>query len=191
MKLKIVFLSFLFTYSISSIAQDKESLKIEALKAYKASVSMDYDAIFETTYPKVFEIIPKESMKKMFEQMMENEDFSIKLIEVEPQFSFGEIKKVGDKSFCLIDHNSVMNMQFKKPVEEDSQTMIGLFKSSMDTKNVTFDKANNLFRIELRSTLIGVSDATTNNKWKFLNKDKENKLFNMIFDEKTQTALGL
>lgn len=190
MKLKIVLLSFLFVYSISTLAQDKESLKKEALKAYKAGASMNYDMIFETTYPKVFEIIPKESMKKMFEQMMENEDFSIKLIEVDPKFTFGEIKKVGDKSFCLIDHNSVMNMQFKKPME-DAETMIGIFKTSMDAKNVTFDKATNSFRIELRSTLIGVADSTTNNKWKFLNKDKENKLFLMTFDEKTQTALGL
>lgn len=190
MKLKIAFLSFLFAYSIASIAQDKESLKTEALKAYKAGASMNYEMIFETTYPKVFEIIPKESMKTMFEQMMENEDFSIKLIEVDPQFSFGELKKVGDKTFCLIDHNNVMNMRFKKPME-DAETMIGIFKTSMDAKNVTFDKANNSFKIELRSTLIGVADPTTNNKWKFLNKDKENQLFNMIFDENIKTALGL
>lgn len=190
MKLKIVFLSFLFVCTISSLAQDKESLKSEAMKAYKAKAAMDYDAIFETTYPKVFEIIPKESMKKMFEQMMDNKDFSINIVEVDPQFTFGELKKVGDKTFCLIDHNEVMTMRFKTPME-DAETMIGIFKSSMDTKKVTFDEANNSFRIELRSTFIGVADATTNNKWKFLNKDKENKLFNMIFDEKTQTALGL
>ena len=30
---------------------------------------MNFDAIFETTYPKVFDIIPQEQMKKMFGQL--------------------------------------------------------------------------------------------------------------------------
>ena len=184
-----LFVTFLLC-TLSVLSQDIKSLKVEALKAYKASVSMNYDAIFETTYPKVFDIFPKESMKQMLEQMMENEQFSIKLIEVEPDFSFGELKKVENKTFCIVDHNNVMTMEFKTPME-DSEAMIDIFKKSMDAKSVTFDKEKNLFRIELRSTLIAVADELTNNNWKFLNKDKENKLFNMVFDEKTQTALGL
>ena len=35
--------------------------------------------------------------------MMENEQFSIKL-KVEPNFSFGEIKKIEGKTFCFVDH---------------------------------------------------------------------------------------
>lgn len=190
MKSKIAFFIILLLCSFSTLAQDMQSLKIEAMKAYKASVSMNYDMIFDTTYPKVFEIIPKESMKMMFEQMMENEDFSMKLIEVDPNFTFGEIKKIGNKTFCLVDHNNVMTMKFKKPME-DAEAMLAIFKKSMETEKVTFDKAGNSFRIELRSTLIGVADESTGKKWKFLNKDKENKLFNMIFDDQTKTAIGL
>ena len=36
----------------------------------------------------------------------------------------------------------------------------------------------------MRSTLIAVADELTKNQSKFLNKDKDNKLFSMIFDEK-------
>jgi hypothetical protein len=43
----------------------------------------------------------------------------------------------------------------------------------------------------MRSTLIAVADDLTKNKWKFLNKDKENKMFSMIFNEKIVKALGL
>jgi hypothetical protein len=39
--------------------------------------------------------------------------------------------------------------------------------------------------------LIAVADDLTKNKWKFLNKDKENKMFSMIFNEKIVKALGL
>lgn len=190
MKSKITFLSLFFICTLSVIAQNKESLKTEALKFYKASTSMDYDAIFATTYPKVFDIIPQESMKEMFKQMMDNEQFSIQLVDVDPNFTFGEIKKIGIQTFCLIEHNSVMLMRFKTPME-DAEAMTEIFKKSMDANKVTFDKNTNEFKIELRSTIIGVSDELTQNKWKFLNKDKENQLFNMIFDENVKTALGL
>lgn len=190
MKSKILLFAFIFFQTFLVTAQDMTSLKTEALKSYKASVNMNFDDIFETTYPKVFEIIPQDQMKTMFGQMMENEQFSIKLVEVEPDFSFGEIKKIEDKSFCFVDYNNVMIMKFKAPME-DADSMVGIFKSSMEADKVTYDKASNSFRIEMRSTLIAVADDATNNKWKFLNKDKENKMFSMIFNEKIVKALGL
>lgn len=190
MKSKFLFVVLFLFQTIAVLAQDMASLKTEALKSYKASVNMNFDDIFATTYPKVFDIIPQDQMKKMFGQMMENEQFSIKLIEVEPGFSFGEIKKIEGKTFCLIGHNNVMTMKFNEPME-DAESMTDIFKSSMNAEKVTYDKATNTFRIEMRSTLIAVADELTKNQWKFLNKDKDNKLFSMIFDEKIVKALAL
>ena len=94
MKKSILLVAFLISTTFSAIAQDMTTLKVDAKKAYISSANMNYDAIFETTYPKVFDIIPKEQMKEMFEQMMSNEQFTIKLVQVEPNFEFGEIKKI-------------------------------------------------------------------------------------------------
>ena len=190
MKIKILFFVFFLFQTIAVLAQDMASLKTEALKSYKAGVNMNFDDIFATTYPKVFDIIPQEQMKMMFGQMMENEQFSIKLVEVEPNFSFGEIKKIDGKTFCFVDHNNVMLMKFKEPMA-DGESMVEIFKSSMNAEKVTYDKASNSFRIETRSTLIAVADDLTKNQWKFLNKDKENKMFSMLFDAKIVKALGL
>ena len=190
MKTKILFFAFFLFQTIAVLAQDMASLKTEALKSYKASVNMNFDDIFATTYPKVFDIIPQDQMKKMFGQMMENEQFSIKLVEVEPNFSFGEIKKIEGKSFCMVTYNNVMTMKFKQPMD-DAESMVDIFRSSMEADKVTYDKLTNTFRIEMRSTLIAVADDLTKNQWKFLNKDKENKMFSMLFDEKIVKALGL
>ncbi|WP_430400315.1 hypothetical protein [Flavobacterium sp.] len=190
MKKSIFLVAFLISTTFSAIAQDMATLKVEAKKAYISSANMNYDAIFETTYPKVFDIVPKEQMKLMFEQMMSNEQFTIKLVQVEPNFKFGEIKKIGKQSFCLIDHDNVMEMSFKEPME-DPEMMTGIFKSSMEAEEVTYDKEKKAFRIKMRSTLIAVADELTSNKWKFLNKDKENKLFTMIFNETVKSELGL
>lgn len=190
MKTKILFFAFFLFQTITILAQDMASLKTEALKSYKASVNMNFDDIFATTYPKVFDIIPQDQMKKMFGQMMENEQFSIKLVEVEPNFSFGEIKKIEGISFCMVTYNNVMTMKFKQPMD-DAESMVDIFRSSMEADKVTYDKLTNTFRIEMRSTLIAVADDLTKNQWKFLNKDKDNKLFSMIFDEKIVKALAL
>lgn len=189
MKTKITVL-LLVLASWTTFAQDMASLKTEATKAYKASANLNFEAIFETTYPKVFEIVPQEAMKQMFSEMMENDQFIIKMIEVAPEFKFGEIKKVEDKTFCLVDHNNEMEMTFKQPIE-DPEMMKNLFKTNMDAKEVTYNKEKNAFHIQLRSTLIAVADSSTNNKWKFLNKDKSNQMFTMIFDENVKKALGL
>ncbi len=190
MKTKILFIALFLVQSFTIFAQDIASLKTEALRSYKASVNMDYDNVFETTYPKVFDIIPKEQMKQMLGQMMENDQFAIKLVEVEPNFTFGEIKKIEGKSFCLVNHNNVMTMHFKAPME-NGESMADIFKTSMEAEKVTFNKETNTFSIEMRSTLIAVADETTANQWKFLNKDKENQLFNMIFNENIKKELGL
>lgn len=190
MKTRILIVALFLFQSLTLLAQDIASLKVEALKSYKASVTMNFDAIFETTYPKVFDIIPQEQMKEMFGQMMDNEQFSIKLVEVEPNFSFGEIKKIEGKSFCLVDYNNVMTMKFKEPME-DPESMVDIFKSSMAADKVTYDKLTGTFRIELRATLIAVADELTKNKWKFLNKDKSNQLFSMIFNDNIKKGLGL
>jgi hypothetical protein len=190
MKKSILLITFLISTTFSTVAQDMTTLKVEAKKAYESSANMNYDAIFETTYPKVFDIIPKDQMKAMFEQMMTNEQFTIKLVQVEPNLSFGKIKKIGKQTFCLVDHDNVMEMTFNEPME-DPEMMTDVFKSSMDAMEVTYDKLKNTFKIKMRSTLIAVADDLTSNKWKFLNKDKENKLFTMIFDEKVKTELGL
>ena len=189
MKTKILILALFLFQSVTLLAQDVASLKIGALKSYKAAVNMDFDGIFDTTYPKVFEIIPKDQMKEMFAQMMENEQFSLKLVEVDPDFEFAKIKKIENKTFCVINHNNVMIMTFKAPVVEVEE-MMESFKNIMGADVITFDKTTNSFRLESRATLIAVADDLTKGTWKFLNKDKDNMIFSMIFNEKIQKELG-
>lgn len=59
MKHKIIITALFVLTSLTTFAQDLATLKTEALKAYKAASNMNYDQIFETTYPKVFDIVQK------------------------------------------------------------------------------------------------------------------------------------
>lgn len=190
MKSKIIFCALFTLQVITGFAQDMTNLKSEALKSYKAAVAMDFNTIFETTYPKFFDIISKDQMKEMVPGMLDNEQFTIKYVEVDPKFNFGKIKKLEDKTFCVIEHKNVFIMTFKSPVE-DVKEMSDTFKKIMNADVMTFDKKTNSFRVESKATLIGIADEVTDNKWKFITKDQNNELFPMIFNEKIQKELGL
>ena len=189
MKSKILFIAIIVLQTITAFSQDMATLKTEALKSYKASVTMNFDDIFETTYPKLFDVIPKDQMKEMFSQMMENEQFTLKLVEVEPNFSFSEIKTVENKKFCIINHRNALVMTFKSPIVEVEE-MKNSFKEIMGAETIDFDKATNSFRVESRAILLAVSDELTKGTWKFLNKDKDNVIFAMVFNDKIQKELG-
>jgi len=183
-------LVFIVSFTSNIQAQDLTSLKTEAQKTYEASANLNFDAIFEHTYPKVFDIVSKEQMKEMFDQMLANEQFTIKLIPVAPNFKFGDIKKIENKLFCVVEHDNAMTMKFNTPME-NAEDLTETFKASMKADEVTYDKSTNTFSIKMRSTMIAIADEQTKNKWKFLNNDKSGQLFNMIFNEKIKTELGL
>lgn len=192
MKLKkIAFLLLLI--SQLTVAQDLNSLKVEAQKLFDATKTMDYDKIIDGTYPKVFEMVPKQQMKQILISTFNgNDEMKISLLDIEPDFKFGEIKKIDNQTFCLIDHNFAMELTIKEKIEDDdeAQMMIDIFKEAMETEKVTFNKEKNSFTITKVSTMIAIFDDATKNTWKFLNKDKENALAKNLFSKKVLKALN-
>ena len=192
MKLKkIVFLLLLI--SQLTVAQDLNSLKIEAQKVLQATTSLDFDQILESTYPKVFEIVSKEQMKNaLVLTFYGDETMKIKLLNDTPDFKFGKIKKIDNQTFCLIDYNLSMEITLQSIIEDDDeeQVMIDIFKEAMETKKVTFNKETNTFTIIKPSTMIAIFDDATKNTWKFLNKDKENALAKNLFSKKVLKELN-
>ncbi len=192
MKLKLTLIVALLFAQVT-FAQDLASLKEGAQRIYTATTTLDYDVILESTYPKVFEIVPKAQMKELLISTFNgNEQMKIKLLNVAPNFEYGEIKKIGDQNFCLIDHNLAMELTLTEKIPEDEvELMTDLMKEAMDCDKVSFNKETNTFSINKKATMIGIADAATKNQWKFLNKDKENVLANKLFSDKVVTALGM
>ena len=193
MKLKKLALLLLLISQVT-VGQDLNSLKIEAQKVYEATAILDFDKIIDGTYPKVFEIVSKEQMKQILISTFNgNDEMKIKLLNVPPDFKFGEIKKIDTQTFCLIDHNLSMELTLQEKIEDDEEAemMLEIFKAGMETDKVTFNKETNTFTIIKISTMIGIADQATNNTWKFLNKDKENVLATKLFSKKVLKALGM
>lgn len=187
---KLFFILLLIIGMQNVVAQDLKTLKSEAQKVYKASTTLDFEVIFETTYPKIFEIASKEDLKKAFHQILDNEEFSIQLLTVNPNFEFGKLLEIEDRKFCVIKHDNFMRLKFKNKVEEP-EFLIEIFKTSMNADEVFYNKELDAFDIKMRSTLVAISDTLTQHQWKFINKGADDFLLREILSEDVILKLGL
>jgi len=193
MKFKTLLLFLLVTVQ-QSFSQDLNTLKTNAEEVYKSTLNLDYDKILETTYQKLFEIVPKDEIKQILVTTFSgNNEMKIKLLNVPPNFRFGKIKKIEDHTFCLIDYDLAMQFEIKGKQFNKSEgiELAANMKKAMDATDVTFDELSNSFKVLKRTDMIAVWDDSTNNHWQFLNRDKNNQIAKYLFSKKVIAELGL
>ncbi len=193
MKKKITFLLACILFTTLSFSQDLNALKAEIQKTYDATIALNYDKILDYTYPKLYKFVPRDKMKEaLIATFNGTNEMKVKILAVDPNFNYGEIKTIDNQKFCLVKHNLSMEVTLNETLEdEDVEMMIDLLKSAMETEDITFDKEKTTFKVSKISTMIAISDELTKNQWRFLNKDKDNKLMTMLLNKKVVTELGL
>lgn len=182
----LVLASFIFGFS-----QNLKALQTDAQIMYDNAITLDLDKILDQTYPKVFEIASREQMKDVLNEAFNNEAMTIRLVKIDPKFTFGEIKKIGNQTFCVFEHENKMTMAFKEDMGESAEMMLEMIKESMGASEATYDDKTFTFTILKRAKVLAVSDELTNNTWKFVNIEKDGSLIQMLFDEKIIKQLGL
>lgn len=188
---KSITLFLVLTSYFFGFAQDLNSLKNEAEKMYETAITLDLDKILDQTYPKVFEIASREQMKDVLNDAFNNEAMTIKMVKTDPKFTFGEIKKIENQTFCVFEHENKMTMAFKEDMGESAEMMLEMIKESMGASEATYDDKTFTFTIQKRVKVLAVSDELTKNTWKFVNIEKDGSLIQMLFDETILKQLGL
>lgn len=193
MKKQIIFLLACILFTTISFSQDLNALKAEIQKTYDATIALNYDKILDYTYPKLYKLVPRDKMKEaLIATFNGTDEMKVKILAVDPNFNYGEIKTIDDQKICLVKHNLSMEITLNETLEEeDVEMMIDLLKSTMETEDITYYKEKTTFKINKIATMIAISDELTNNQWRFLNKDKENKLMAMLLNKKVVKELGL
>lgn len=191
MKLKFA-IFFLFLFSISQ-AQTLEELKLETKKVYDASYNIDFDAILNYSYPKLFELVDRAQMTQVLESNFQNPEFSVRFVYPNTAFTYSELKKINQQTFCVVRYNGAIRMKYGKPLTEQlANGMLTTFKQHMTGKKVSYEKERNSFLIEGESVMIAIADNTTQNKWRFLNYDAGQLDFiDKIITESIRKQLGL
>lgn len=191
MKFKLA-LIVLLSYTIGQ-SQNLDELKLETKKVYEANYLMDFNTILDYSYPKVFDLLPREEMYKTLETSFQNQEFSVRFVYPNPKFTFSEIQKINNQSFCLVRYNGAIRMKFEKALTDQiANGMLKTFQQHMKDKKVLFEKERNSFFIEGESILIAIADERTQNKWRFVNYDAGQIAFvDSIISESIRKQLGL
>jgi hypothetical protein len=191
--MKKTYLLLAFLATTIGFSQTLETLKADTKKMYEASYIMNYDEVTNFTYPKVFDLIPKEKMLEMLEQTFNNETMRIRLVTVDPKFVYSDIQKIENKNVAVVNYNNAMRIIFEqKMTDEEGTKMVENFKSAGNYLVANFEKERNALYLEGPATMIAVADETTKNEWKFLNYEKgQSQMATTVLGESLVTKLKL
>lgn len=188
---KIFYTALLVLASYSGFSQDAASMKAGAQALIDKTVAKDYNALLDMTYPKLFELAPREAVLESLKSTFDgNQGFKIVMLPMAPNFVFGPIKKIGTQSFAIIDHDNSLQVIWDEPIPADEiENYVGLFKTNMKTENVSYDAAKKTMNIKAKAKMVAVADETTKNKWTYLTYSDQ--MFAVLFDENIKKQLGL
>ena len=183
--MKKIAIFVLFLISVTTIAQDADTSEIDKLtqNMFEAMNDRNYDYLLDMTYPTVYEYLPKESFKSVFQSMFEgNEEFSIDIPQDIPEYSISKI--VSDDSlkmdYAFTSYDMKMSMTFhNQEFDEDQQQMM---KGAMESQGmeVAFDSKSKIKMLLPDRVIIFIRNEVTENTWKMINYDPDSPLLYQV-----------
>lgn len=166
-------------------------MKIDLQKIYDLTIEKKYDIILESTYPKVFDIVPKKAMIDAMNQMFDNDQMTITIEKVNPEFTFTEIMVINGGKYCVIEHNNRMTMKFKEELGESKEFVLASLNENMTGYKVTLDEKTETFTVDGKAKMIAISDKLTNETWKYINFNGESPMMEKVLGKEVLGKLGL
>ncbi len=164
----LLFILFSLPYAGSAQNADEEAISQQVNRFFKATQEKNWDAVLDLTYPRLFELAPREQIRKLFTEMeSEGMTFSFHDLEIE---QISPVTVIGEEQFARIDYGSLMKIHLQGEEFEDASTidlLQGSFEQSFGTGNVQYVPEENTFRVNSTKTMLAVA-RKTNNDWKFI-----------------------
>lgn len=190
--MKRIILSVLLLSVTVLFAQDQKSLEERAKKMVELTTAGQYEALMDYTHPGLFDIVPKESLIQAMRSMLDTDTFKVSILPTPPNFKFGPITKIDKAHYSIIEHDMVMQLTFKEPMEdEDMEMMQDILKGAMKSEEVKYNTGTKAFSIKKRTKMIAIADEKTKNQWMYLNYDNSNKMIDRLIPENAIKQLGL
>lgn len=172
-------------------AQEDTSLvnRINAMLSF--TQVKDLEKVMEYTYPKLFTIVPKETLIAAMKSAFESEDFiieldSVKILKIFPIF------KIKDTNYVKVRHTMLMKMKYIDPYDstqkEQKEFMASLMTQKFGEGNVRFDPVANSLNIFMTPDMVGIKYNSS--KWTFANLNEDNpQMLNMLFGKQVLDKL--
>lgn len=174
---KIVFLTLLLFANCLLFAQDRSDDEIikndfEAIISY--TNNHEIGKILDMSYPRMFEIMPKEAMETMVDSAMATIGIKLTYGNIAPNLQISRTATIGDAEIAVGKYNQSMTMTFKN--EEMVDMILSVGKTAypdytlekVDSKTIVLDGV---------SYLLAIKDSYTDKMWKYINYSGDQNLF--------------
>lgn len=164
----------------SQTSRYKAELDSLAIILFEATNNKDFDVLLDHTYPKIFDVLPKETMLQALKMTFEGtEDFKIDIPELKPEYLLSEVftDVENNVDYAFISYDIPMTMTFKNQSfdKEGRKAMKSMMK--LQGMEVSFISDNKLDILKENSLTILLNDEITSGTWKMINYNPDSPLF--------------
>ncbi len=170
---KLIYTAVLFLSVNFAFAQTaKQNVERDFMNYNQLVSDKKIDDALEYTNPKLFEIIPKKSMKSLLEAVYKMPNIEYKISK--PIISeISDSKRIENIDYVKIAYISPIEMKMiDLDLKDESkvQALLNSFESKFGKGNVVLDKTSGFFKINANKVVIASSNADLKN-WKFVTVD--------------------
>lgn len=178
----IFFLTISMVINLGSNAQTDPKLMERLNLVLKVTQEMDTEKILDLSYPKLFNIVPREAVSKALETMYSSEEFSITLDSLKTK-TIHPIFSIADGQFAKITYSMLMRMKFNETLDSaDVAEMLPEMEVDFGKGNIRFDVLNNTMIIKSSSELVAIKDEYAKD-WCFVNYQADSELTTVLFSQ--------
>lgn len=192
MKRGILFF-IVFFISVLSFAQNVKSDKAQIIEdnqsQLKAIQNKNYDLILDLTYPSVYNVVDRNTMRAAFQQLFEgNNEVKMEFVDLlNTSFDVSEIYETKEHmKYAFVTYPLHMKMTYLTTTfdSEKKKLMENIFRGeSMEAKFLD-DKT---ISVQKENITIALNDQKTKGQWKYVNFDGNISAFTTIFPDEIVT----
>ena len=188
----LFFVLFFTVFAIAGLAQQDTALVNRINQMLTLTQKKDVEKIMDYTYPKLFQIAPRELMIAALKETYDSEEFSIEIDSIKVLTIF-PVFVVEDTSYVKVRYTMLMRMKYKQPLDtsdmESKNMLVSMLEQKYGEGNVRFDAVANSLNISMKPDMVGIKDKTSNT-WTFANLDDDNPaLLEMLFSQAVRDKL--
>lgn len=191
---ELITLLFLLTATAATAwSQSSETAAIQQRldEYFQATEAKDWNKVVDMVYPKLFTLVKKEDMVRLFADMEGNGMvFQMKDFKVN---SISEALAHEGERFALVDYSAGMNIRFTSAAYQDSSMVNVLqasFAATYGEENVRYQKEDNSFDIQAEKTMFAIAPEGSAD-WAFMeNNPGQEGLLGTLIPEVVREKLG-
>ncbi|HLP96372.1 MAG TPA: hypothetical protein VK168_20155 [Saprospiraceae bacterium] len=171
-------LSLLILFTLTGLQAQSQKELVQSLKRdledyRRFTLAANFDSSFQFMSPRMFDIVPFDSLKATMLQSMDNEYMKIELTGLDyTLLKKLKVKKAGNYFWALVPYNGSMRMELKG--EEDfKKLLIPIMKSQFGSENVKMEGASTMLLTLKNKNLIAVKEPGAKRWYMLEDKRKE------------------